>query len=300
LNAEGSALEFSTFLDCVSCDYSLGLSPDASGNLFLAGGGGIDVLTPPFLAKLEFSAKPMFAIGDIRNAASFLAGAIAPGEIIEVSGTGLGPILGANFPWDKSVARTSLGATRLLFDGVAAPLIAVEANRVRAIVPYEVAGSGATRMSVDSAGTMSDPLDIPVVNAAPGIFTWNLFFGAPGVGLDLAFVFNEAGNQNTPRDPASRGSVIIFFATGAGQTDPAGVDGQLAGSAPAKPLLPISVRIGGVQAEVLSASGAPGFVSGLMELRVKVPETVAAGDALPLELIVAGTSSQPGLTVSVK
>jgi uncharacterized protein (TIGR03437 family) len=300
LNAEGSALLFSTFLDCVSCDYSLAVSLDAFGSLFLAGGGGIDVLTPSFLARLDFSGKPAFATGDIVNAASFLPGALAPGEIIEVSGSGLGPILVANLPWDKNVARTSLGATRLLFDGVAAPLILVEANRVRAIVPYEVAGGGSTRLVVDSAGTLSDPVDVPVVSAAPGVFTWNLFFGVPGMGLDRAFVYNEDSKQNSPLDPAARGSVIVFFATGAGQTDPPGVDGQLTGDALPKPLLPVSMRIGGEEAEVLYAGGAPGFVSGLMELHARVPGTVAAGDALPIELFVGSASSQPGLVVSVK
>jgi uncharacterized protein (TIGR03437 family) len=293
LDAQGSTLLFSTFLDCVSCDHSLALSLDASGSLFLAGGGGVDVLTPPFLARLDFSAKPAFTLRDIVNAASFLPGAVAPGEIIEVSGSGLGPILGANLPWDKSAARTSLGATRLLFDGVPAP-------RVRAIVPYAVAGSGSTRLVVESAGVLSDPAAVPVSSAAPGIFTWNLFFGVPRIGLDRAFVYNEDGRQNTPRDPASQGSVIVFYATGAGQTDPAGVDGQLTGEVLPKPLLSVSVRIGGEQAEVLYAGGAPGFVSGLIELHVRVPESAEAGDALPIELIVGNATSQPGLAVSVK
>jgi uncharacterized protein (TIGR03437 family) len=299
-NAEGSALLFSTFLDCVSCDYSLALSLDASGSLFLAGGGGIDVLTPPFLAKLDFSAKPAIVAADIVNAASFLPGAVAPGEIIELSGTGLGPILGANLPWDNNSSRTSLGATRVLFDGVPAPLIQVEANRVRAVVPYAVAGNGGTKLVVDSAGTLSDPVCVPVVSAAPGIFTWNLFFGVRGMGLDRAFVYNDDGKQNSPLDPAGRGSVIIFFATGAGQTEPAGVDGQLTGDLPPKPLLPVSVRIGGEEAEILSAGGAPGFVSGLMELHVRVPGTATAGAALPIELIVGSARSQPSLAVSVK
>jgi len=167
-------------------------------------------------------------------------------------------------------------------------------------VPYSVAASSSTRLVVDSAGTLSDSVDVPVVDSAPGIFTWNLFFGIRGMGLDRAFAYNEDGKQNSPLDPAGRGSVILFYATGAGQTEPAGMDGQFTGAAPPKPLLPVSVRIGGQEAEVLSAGSAAGFVSGLMELHVRVPGTVAAGDALPIELIVGGASSQPGLAVSVK
>jgi uncharacterized protein (TIGR03437 family) len=176
----------------------------------------------------------------------------------------------------------------------------VEGNRVRAIVPYAVAGSGRTRLVVESAGVLSDPADVPVSSAAPGIFTWNLFFGVPGMGFDRAFVYNEDGRQNAPRDPANRGSVIVFYATGAGQADPAGVDGELTGEVLPKPLLPVSVRIGGEQAEVLYAGGAPGFVSGLIELHVRVPGTVEAGDALAIEFIVGNATSQPGLAVSVK
>jgi uncharacterized protein (TIGR03437 family) len=153
---------------------------------------------------------------------------------------------------------------------------------------------------VESAGVLSDAVAVPVSSAAPGIFTWNLFFGVPGMGLDRAFVYNEGGRQNTPQDPASRGSAIVFYATGAGQTDPAGVDGQLTGEMLPKPLLPVSVRIGGEQAEVLYAGGPPGFVSGLIELHVRVPGTAEAGDALPIEVIVGNATSQPGLAVSVK
>jgi len=74
----------------------------------------------------------------------------------------------------------------------------------------------------------------------------------------------------------------------------------LAGEVLPKPLLPVSVRIGGEQAEVLYAGGAPGFVSGLMELHVRVPGTAAKADAAPIELTVGSASSQPGLAVSVK
>jgi hypothetical protein len=63
---------------------------------------------------------------------------------------------------------------------------------------------------VESAGVLSDPAAVPVSSAVPGIFTWNLFFGVPGMGLDRVFVYNEDGRQNTPRDPASRDSAIIF------------------------------------------------------------------------------------------
>ena len=65
-------------------------------------------------------------------------------------------------------------------------------------------------------------------------------------------------------------------------------------------MLPVSVRIAGEQTEVLYVGGAPGFVSGLIELHVRVPGTATAGDAVHIELMVGSASSQPGLAVSVK
>jgi hypothetical protein len=50
----------------------------------------------------------------------------------------------------------------------------------------------------------------------------------------------------------------------------------------------------------LYVGGAPGFVSGLIELHVRVSGTAPAGDAVLVELMVGGASSQPGLAVSVK
>lgn len=90
-----------------------------------------------------------------------------------------------------------------------------------------------------------------MADAAPGIFTWNLLYGTPGLGLDRAFIYNEDRKQNTPSDPALRDSMIILYATGDGQSDPAGMDGKLSAEPLSKPLLPVSVRIGEQEAAVL-------------------------------------------------
>src|SRR5215475_7062960 len=44
---------------------------------------------------------------------------------------------------------------------------------------------------------------------------------------------------------------------------------------------------------VVSPGEAPGFVSGLLELHARVPGTAAVGDALPIDLVVGSTTSQP-------
>jgi uncharacterized protein (TIGR03437 family) len=42
-----------------------------------------------------------------------------------------------------------------------------------------------------------------------------------------------------------------------------------------KPMVPVSVRIGGVGADVLYAGAAPGLVSGVLQINVRVPQTFA-------------------------
>jgi uncharacterized protein (TIGR03437 family) len=93
---------------------------------------------------------------------------------------------------------------------------------------------------------------------------------------------------------------VILWATGEGQTDPGGTDGKLAAGVYPRPRLPVSVRIGGIEADVWYAGAAPGQVAGVMQINVKVPETVAAGDAVPVILKVGDRISQAGVTLAVR
>ena len=97
----------------------------------------------------------------------------------------------------------------------------------------------------------------------------------------------------------SAGDVITMFVTGEGQTSPAGVDGQLAAPPFPKPLLPVHVRIGGQEAVVQYAGGAPGLIAGLMQVNAVVPAAVH-GDAVPIEIQVGSAVSPPGVTLAVR
>jgi uncharacterized protein (TIGR03437 family) len=109
---------------------------------------------------------------------------------------------------------------------------------------------------------------------------------------------NQNGTPNGTGAPAPSGSVISLFATGEGQTSPAGVDGKTAGSAPPAPIAPVSVTIGGVPATVNYAGGAPGSIAGMMQVNAVVPAGVSG--SVPVVVTVGGVSSQGGVTVVVK
>jgi uncharacterized protein (TIGR03437 family) len=121
-----------------------------------------------------------------------------------------------------------------------------------------------------------------------------------GSGAGQGAILNQNSTVNSPSNPAAKGSIIIVFATGAGQTDPGGTDGQLAGDPLPIPLLPVSVQIGGLDAKVLYAGAAPGLVAGVLQVNCVAPLDSPSGYAVPIVLSVGKTSSPAGVTVAIK
>ena len=113
-------------------------------------------------------------------------------------------------------------------------------------------------------------------------------------------IFNQDYTLNTPHNPALRGSVVILYATGEGETAPGGIDGKLAGEPLPQPLKPVSVRIGGRNARLFYAGAAPGLVAGLMQVNARISKSVEAGDAVPITLRIGDFVSPPGVTLAVR
>jgi uncharacterized protein (TIGR03437 family) len=109
---------------------------------------------------------------------------------------------------------------------------------------------------------------------------------------------NQDGSINSSGNPASPGSFVILYATGEGQTSPEGVDGAVTGADLVRPLLPVAVRIGETDAEVLYAGSAPGFVAGVLQVNARVPASLPPGQAR-VELRVGDVSSQPDVTLAI-
>jgi uncharacterized protein (TIGR03437 family) len=190
---------------------------------------------------------------------------------------------------------TSLGGAQVLFDGTPAPLLYTSSGQIGAVVPYEISGQLGTQVQVRTSAGTSDPVALPVVPAAPGIFS------ADFTGSGQGAILNQDGvTINSFKNPAAKGSIVSIFATGEGQTLPNGVDGRLAtgGNLPV-PAAPVSVLINGERADVLYAGAAPGQVAGLFQVNVRIPADTPFGD-IPVEIHVGGAQSQPGITVAVQ
>jgi uncharacterized protein (TIGR03437 family) len=193
------------------------------------------------------------------------------------------------------------GNTSVYFDGVPAPVIYSQAGTVSVIVPYVVATPASsssstprtsTTMELVYNGVSAPAVTIPVKPSLIGLFSAN----ASGTGQG-AFL-NEDSSFNSRANPAHPGSIVALYATGEGQTNPAGVDGQIAVTQFPKPILPVSVTIGGNSAELLYGGAAPEIVAGLMQINVRVPDNTPSGD-IPVQLKVGDSQSQVGLTLAV-
>jgi uncharacterized protein (TIGR03437 family) len=173
-------------------------------------------------------------------------------------------------------------------------MIYTYAGQVAVIAPYYLYWKDSTNVQVEYNGVKSSAVSVPIQQSQPAIFTLNASGQGAGAILNQDYSINSAAN------PAARGSVVMIYATGEGQTNRAGVDGLLANTALPTPRLPVSVTIGGVNAQVLYAGAAPGLVAGLIQINAAVPATVQVGTAVPVQITVGTAASPTGVTLAVK
>lgn len=248
-----------------------------------------------YLAKFSIPPTPRIFSGGIVNAASLQPALLAPGQIISVFGRGLGPLAARTAALaDDGRLATELAGVRLLIDGIAAPLAFLGNRQLNAIVPYGIVPGPLVEIVLERNGASSEPLGLPATAQAPAIFT------ADGSGSGQAAVFNQDFTLNGPANPAERGSIVVFFATGEGETSPLGVDGLIAGAVPPRPAREIVVGIGGEGAPLLYVGGAPGLTAGLMQVNARIPLNARTGPETDLLFFIGGVRSQRGVTLAVR
>jgi uncharacterized protein (TIGR03437 family) len=191
-----------------------------------------------------------------------------------------------------------VAGTQVTFDGIPSAIIYTRNTLVSVMVPYEITGRISTEMVVTYNGVSSTPLQLRIVDSAPGIYT------ITQTGAGQGAILNQNGTVNSAANPEVVGNYIQIFGTGEGQTSPQGVDGLIMpGRLPLPaPLLPVGVSIGGIPiaaSNINYAGEAPGLISGVIQVNAKIPPGVGPG---PVSVIftVGGVPSQASVTVSVR
>jgi uncharacterized protein (TIGR03437 family) len=239
--------------------------------------------------------QPQPAIGGVANSASFAVDSVSPGELVTIFGNNVGPAIAAGIQLDSAGNLQAMtGGAQVLFDGIPAAMIYAATSQLNAVVPFGIKASS-TQVQVIYNGLGSASFPMTVQAATPGIFA------ADGSGAGQAAALNQDNQPNSSDNPAARASVVTLYAEGAGLMDPPGQDGSVV-SAPSlpKPVLPVSVTVGGIAANVLYAGGAPAFVEGVLQIDFVIPDGAPSGPAVPLILQVGTASTKQPVTIAVQ
>jgi uncharacterized protein (TIGR03437 family) len=239
----------------------------------------------------------------VANAASYTSATVSPGAIITIYGIGLGPANLTVFPGTDPIP-TSLpatgAATSVTVDAHAAPLLYTSGTQVSCIVPYAVAAKSGNPVDlvVTYNAVASTAFVVNVVDADPGVFTVD----SSGVGQGAILNYNAITGDytvNGASNAATKGSIVVIYATGFGQTTPGGTETHLI-SGSVVPVALITASIDGQAAAVQAAAAPVGSVPGVLQINATVPANTKPGVAVPVVILAGAAQSQARVTMVVK
>jgi uncharacterized protein (TIGR03437 family) len=273
----------------IDATFSETITGTVEGNLALSSQNTGQTLTIPYWGNFL---SPQVNAGGVVNAASQVFGPsrVAAGSLISVFGAQMTP--GTTAGARATPLPTSLAGTRLLIDGLEAPLLYVSPNQINAQIPRELANRTSAAVQLIVNGLKSPSSLITLAPTGPGIFAINQ--AGSGTGAVLHSIGHGAV---TATNPARRGEFLEVYVTGLGPTWPLVDSGEEAPHSPLAVIVsPLTAQLGGMTTPVHFAGLAPGFV-GLYQVNIEVPSDAPSGE-VPLVLISNGVSSNV-VTVSI-
>jgi uncharacterized protein (TIGR03437 family) len=230
---------------------------------------------------IETSTNGPSLLASANAAGGPVSGRIAPYELISLYGIGPQSALAGQI--EKGAFTTSLGGYRVLFDGVAAPLLYVGPNQINTVVPGAVFKRRSAYLQIVTPAGIIDGPTLVVRIAEPYIFQNSQ------TGLTAAL--NQDGSLNTRENPAKPGSIVTIFATG-GETSQ-WLDGQLVPPQSVRgAIFPVSILTALANPHslaILYAGDAPGLVAGVMQVNFRLPDSLPPGKTFGFQLQVGET-----------
>jgi uncharacterized protein (TIGR03437 family) len=206
----------------------------------------------------------------VASAASSDNTSTAPGEILSIYGTGIGPDqpLPAQLDTDGNVTR-NLGGVTVTFNGTPAPILYAAPGQINLVAPFSLT-PGTTHIELRRAGTLLLALDRAVTPTHPAFFTTSELPSGQLAAL------NQDGTVNSAINPAAAGSIVSIFATGLGAMTPTPVDGSIPLVPGFRPTAPFSFQLfivlaGGFVPEIDYIGNAPGLVQGAIQINFRLP-----------------------------
>ncbi len=230
--------------------------------------------------------------GCMVNAASYTVGdRFSHGEIVTIFGSKLGPNNGVAFSLESGHLPTSLGDMQVLVNNQPIPLLYVSSSQINAILPFDLQPLSHPEMVVTTSNGAATSNLLPASYVADASLS---LFSLDGSGQGQAAAINEDGSVNSPQHRAKPGSRVLLFGTGGGQTNPSSTAGEVTPLEIRWLVNSIALSAGKIPLDVEFEGAAPGLVSGVNQINIKLPDPMPKIDGYP-----SGTLPIGNVTISV-
>ncbi len=251
----------------------------------------------------------MVAAGGVLNAASSdkTGLPVAPGSLVSIYGTNL---VSASAAATTIPLPQNLSGATVTFNGVTAYMLNANHgssyDQLNVQIPWDAvaftppATNGTVRMVVTRNGVASDPFNVAVTPASPGIFTFGFGLGqAVAYGnSDYAIAAPVTAALPLTSHPIKIGDALVILATGLGPVDQTVASGDIPPSGVlARTTTTPTVLVGGVDEPVLF-SGLSSYV-GVYQINIIVVTGTPTGDAVPIQIRMNGITSRNDATIAV-
>ena len=244
LNPSANGVVYSSYYGGADDDSGVALLADAKGNAVLVGHAASDSFVVGLSGLIGYQ-----PIGAIRNAASLVAGPVAPGSLVTIDG-GYGPISGIS----------------VMFNGLAATVVQSRDRSIDVALPDGLQPGTAT-VSIQSRNGLVQGT-APIAPVAPGLFSANR--DGKGVALaTLVRVYADGTQQNEAVFQCSDTCVGLPIDFG-DDTDTLFLQLTATGLRGETDLSKFQVMVGGQPAVVVSV-GPQGISPGLDQITVQLP-----------------------------
>ncbi len=201
----------------------------------------------------------------VTSSANFMAtGQVAPGELITLFGTDIGPSTPVTADLSSGLAPTQLGGVQVMVQSAPVPLLYAQQDQINAIVPFSPAGNSGTpnalTLTVNNNAANTNAANLDFVYAEPEAFINNPPYAA---------ALNQDGTVNSQSNPAASGSIVSVFATGLGGFSPPLMDGSVVKTPVA--MDDLVVLYDGAPVPVTYSGQAPMLVAGVSQVNFVLP-----------------------------
>lgn len=241
---------------------------DETNNVMLNSNGPVQVL-----AAITGPSAPAAVL----NAGSFQPG-LAPGLFVSLFGEEWADSLQAA---DEYPLPTELGDVSVAMGDARLALGFVSEGQINGVASYDLAVGEIVPVKVRKGEAESDPLEVFVQAAMPGLLTVAQDGSGQGAILDENY---RLADTDSPVPP---GGLLQVFCVGLGAVTPSVAAGQAADPEVglSRTVARIEMTVGGVPGEVLFAGLAPGF-SGLYQVNALLGPDTPSGPTVPVQIVV--------------